>query len=279
MLEEEKDNRFFYKPANNRVSVIIPTLNSAKTLYKCLESIILQSYKNIEIIVIDAHSSDNTTEIASKFNAIIYLIAGERATAKNYGISKSTGDFLFFVDSDMIVQPDVISECVSICSGNLTIVGVVIPERSVGCRFWAKVRDFERTLYKGSKIESARFFRKAFVVQVGGYDEDIIFYEESTLPQKLEMRGMLVNKRISSFILHDEEEFDLAKWLRKKHYYSANAELYSRKYPKYARIQTKISHRMRILLSNCNWKKLILHPTLSIGLFLLKILEFFASRK
>ena len=279
MLEGEKDDRFFYKPVNDRVSVIIPTLNSAKTLYKCLESIILQSYENIEIIVIDGYSSDNTTEIASKFNATIYLIAGERTTAKNYGISKSTGDFLFFVDSDMIVQPDVISECVFICSGNRTIVGVVIPERSVGCRFWVRVRDFERTLYTGSKIESARFFRKPFVVQVGGFDEDITFYEESTLPQKLEMRGRIVNKRISSFILHDEEEFDLAKWLRKKHYYSANAALYSRKYPKYAKIQTKISHRIRILLSNCNWKKLIRHPTLSIGLFLLKTLEFFASRR
>ena len=50
-----------------------------------------------------------------------------------------------------------------------------------------RVRDFERTLYSGSKIESARFFIKRFVSQVGGFDEDVIFYEESTLPQKIEV--------------------------------------------------------------------------------------------
>jgi glycosyltransferase involved in cell wall biosynthesis len=278
LLKEEKDDTFFHESINDRVSIIIPTMNSAKTLHKCLESIRLQSYKDIEIIVIDGHSSDNTTEIASKFNARIYLSTGERTTAKNFGISKSTGNFLFFVDSDMILQPEVVSECVSVCSHDCTVVGIIIPERSVGSGFWVRVRDFERTLYAGSKIESARFFRKSFVVQAGGFDEDIIFYEESTLHQKLEMQGLIVNKRTSSFILHDEQEFDLAKWLRKKHYYSTNAQLYSSKYPKYAKIQTKMYHRIRIFISNCNWKKLILHPTLSVGLFLLKALEFFVAR-
>ena len=278
MLKEEKDDTFFHEPVNNRVSVIIPTMNSAKTLHKCLESIRLQSYKDIEIIVIDGHSSDNTTEIASKFNARIYLSTGERTTAKNFGISKSTGNFLFFVDSDMILHREVVSECVSLCSHDCTVVGIIIPERSVGSGFWVRVRDFERTLYAGSKIESARFFRKSFVVQAGGFDEDIIFYEESTLHQKLEMRGLILNKRTNSVILHDEEGFDLAKWLRKKRYYSSNAKLYSLKYPTYAQIQTKIHYRILILTNNCNWKKLIRHPMLSIGLILLKGLEFFASR-
>ena len=278
MLEEKKDDIFFPKPVNNRVSIIIPTINSAKTLYRCLESIRHQFYKNIEIIVVDAYSSDCTAEIASKFNAKIYLAAGGRAAAKNIGISKSTGDFLFFVDSDMILQPAVISECVSICSYDCKVAGIIIPERSIGPSFWVRVRDFERSLYTGSKIESARFFRKSFVIQAGGFDEEIIFYEESTLHQKLEMQGLLVNKRTDSLILHDEEEFDLTKWLSKKHYYSTNAALYSSKYPNYAKIQMKIYHRIRIFTTNSNWKKLIRHPVLTIGILLLKSLEFFASR-
>jgi glycosyltransferase involved in cell wall biosynthesis len=274
--EEEKD--YTLKAVNNRVSIIIPTMNSGRTLYKCLESIRSQSYEDIEIIVIDGHSSDNTTEIASKFNAEIHLTTGERTRAKNFGISKSTGEFLFFVDSDMILQPAVVSECVSICLYDKTLVGVIIPERSVGSGFWVKVVDFEKTLYAGSKIESARFFRKSFVVQVGGFDEDIIFYEESTLHQKLEMQGLIVNKRTNSIILHDEEQFSLRKLLRKKRYYYSNAELYSIKYPKYAEIQTKMYYRILILTNDCNWKELILHPTLTIGLLVLKALEFFASR-
>ena len=93
MLKEEvKDDTS--RAVNNRVSVIIPTMNSGRTLYKCLESIRSQSYEDIEIIVIDGHSSDNTTEIASKFNARVHLATGERTRAKNLGISKSTGEFL-----------------------------------------------------------------------------------------------------------------------------------------------------------------------------------------
>ena len=278
MLKEQKDDIFFSKPVSNRVSIVIPTINSAKTLYRCLESIRQQSYKNIEVIVVDAYSLDGSTQIASNFNATVYLAAGERTAAKNFGVSKSTGEFLLFVDSDMMLQTAVISECVSICSYDHNIAGIIIPERSIGRSFWVRVRDFERGLYSGSKIESARFFRKSLVVQVGGFDEEIIFYEESTLHQKLEMRGFIVNKRASSAILHNEVEFNLRKWLRKKRYYSTNAALYASKFPNYAEIQTKIRHRIRIFTSNSNWKKLIRHPVLSIGLFVLKGLEFLASR-
>ena len=52
---------------NPLVSVIIPTYNSSRTLEKCLESIKNQTYKNIEIIVVDNNSTDNTKEIAKKF--------------------------------------------------------------------------------------------------------------------------------------------------------------------------------------------------------------------
>src|SRR5919202_4191279 len=148
LLKEQKDDISFSKPVNTRVSIVIPTINSAKTLYRCLQSIRLQSYKDIEIIVVDAHSLDGSTQIASNFNAKIYLAAGERTAAKNFGISKSTGEFLFFVDSDMILDAGVISECVSICSYDPNIAGVIVPERSIGRSFWVRVRDFEKALYE-----------------------------------------------------------------------------------------------------------------------------------
>jgi glycosyltransferase involved in cell wall biosynthesis len=57
---------------NLLVSVIIPTYNSSRTLEKCLESIKNQSYKNIEIIVVDNNSKDNTKEIALKFTDKVF---------------------------------------------------------------------------------------------------------------------------------------------------------------------------------------------------------------
>jgi glycosyltransferase involved in cell wall biosynthesis len=257
------------------VSVIIPTMNSSKTIGKCLESVIQQTYKNIEIFVIDRFSSDDTTKIASKFNTKLLSIDGERTRAKNLGISESSGEFLLFIDSDMILEPQVIEECITICSNDNNIAGAVIPEHSIGSGFWVRVRDFERSLYAGSDVESARFFRRKFVVQVRGFDEDIIMFEESTLPQKIENMGMSVNARITSFILHDEEGFDLLKWLQKRRYYhSTTVQFYSKKYQKHARVQTSVYHRIKLFLSHGNWKALIRNPGLTIGVFILKSLDF-----
>jgi glycosyltransferase involved in cell wall biosynthesis len=260
------------------VSVIIPTNNSDKTIEKCLESIKDQTYKIVEILVIDNYSSDNTLKISSKLGSKIFLHHGERTKAKNFGISESNGEFLLFVDSDMILQSHVIEECIRACSNN-NIAGVIIPERSIGSGFWVKVRDFERRFYAYSKIESARFFMKKYVTQVGGFDEEIIAYEEATLPQKIADIGMSVNTRISSLILHDEEGFNLGNWLYKKRYYSATASLYSTRYRKYARMQMSILYRVNTLLANGNWKILLRHPILSTGIFVLKTLEFIFSRR
>jgi glycosyltransferase involved in cell wall biosynthesis len=273
MNQEHKQNSHYRNDFAALVSVIIPTMNSSKTIGKCLESLLEQTYKNIEIFVIDKFSSDDTTKIASKFNANILLIDNERSRAKNLAISKSSGEFLLFIDSDMILQPRVIEECIAICSGDNNIAGVIIPEHSIGSGFWVKVRDFEKSLYAGSEIESARFFRKKFVITVGGFDEDIIFFEESTLPERIKNIGMNVNARITSFILHDEGDIDLIKWLHKKHYYCTNMPLYSKKYQERARVQTGVIARIKLLLVNDNWKTLIRHPLLSIGIFILKILE------
>ena len=71
------------------VSVVIPTYNSEKTLAKCLESIKNQTYKNIEVIVVDKFSVDQTVENAKKFNAKIIQSSAEMSKARNIGLSKT----------------------------------------------------------------------------------------------------------------------------------------------------------------------------------------------
>ena len=182
------------------VSVIIPTKNNEKTLTKCLLSIKQQSYPNIEIIVIDALSTDQTRNLAERLGAQVMQLNGERTKAKNYGAQLAKGDYVFFVDSDMMLQPNVVRECLDACVKD--VVGIIIPEASIGKGVWVRIRDFERGMYQGTKIESARFFVRKHVLEVAGFDEDIILYEESTLPQKLERQGYKVNARINSFLYY-----------------------------------------------------------------------------
>jgi len=64
------------------VSVIVPTKNSSRTLERCSKSIKNQSYKNVEIIVVDNNSTDNTKEIAQKYTDKVFNVGPEKTTQK-----------------------------------------------------------------------------------------------------------------------------------------------------------------------------------------------------
>lgn len=93
-----------------KVSVIIPVHNSEKYILKCINSVINQTYKNLEIILIDDKSTDNSVELIKKIgDKRIKLIALEKnsgaAIARNKGIEKSSGDYICFLDSDDYWKP------------------------------------------------------------------------------------------------------------------------------------------------------------------------------
>jgi len=89
-----------------KISIIIPTLNSASVLNECLSSIIKQNYKNLEIIIVDNGSIDNTVNIAKKYTNNIYNNPIKSAEAsKAYGVKKANGKYIALIDSDNIL-PD-----------------------------------------------------------------------------------------------------------------------------------------------------------------------------
>lgn len=261
---------------NPKVSIIIPTFNSGKFLDKCLYSIKTQKYDGeIEIIVVDDGSTDNTIQIAKKYGCkIIKNPKRGRAEAKNEGIRHSSGDYLFFVDSDMELTPYVVSECVELLEHNRNIGGIVIYEYSIGNSFWVKVRNFEKSFYGGTLVESARFFPAKLVMEVGGFEEGLVFFEESTLQYKIQRKGYNRFLRANSVILHHEENFSLMAWLKKKFNYGKTLRLYSYKYGDYSRIQTRVGARLEIFFKN--WRKFLRRPFLGLGVILLKSLEYLA---
>jgi glycosyltransferase involved in cell wall biosynthesis len=93
---------------NKRISVIIPVYNGSSTIEKCLGAAVASEYDNFEIIVIDDCSIDNTAEIINKFPCIfLHLDKNSGASkARNTGARNSTGDILFFIDADCILQKD-----------------------------------------------------------------------------------------------------------------------------------------------------------------------------
>jgi len=253
------------------VSIIIPTYNSEKTLGTCLESIRKQTYRNIEIIIIDRFSRDKTIEIAKKFGANIKLKDCERTEAKNIGVKEAQGKYVCFIDSDMELSKEVVEECVHLMESNENIGGVIIPEITSGDSFWARVRAYERKFYIGTDIESPRFFRKDLVLRVNGFDEDIVFFEEKTLEMKINKLGFQTRARINSRIIHNENNFSLKRWIRKKYQYGKTFFKYVKRYKNCAKTQVNPFSRLNIFLFNeCFYE----NPIYAFSLLILKLLEY-----
>ena len=90
----------------NKISVIIPVYNAENTIDRCLDSVTKQTFGNLEIILIDDGSQDNSKEKyqewAKKDNRIKIITQKNRgvSAARNAGINIATGDYIAFVDSD-----------------------------------------------------------------------------------------------------------------------------------------------------------------------------------
>ena len=109
---------------NPLVSVIVPIYNVENYLNKCVKTIISQNYPNLEILLIDDGSTDNSPiicdRLAKKYKSIkVYHVSNSGLSeARNYGIKKSKGKYLFFIDSDDYIREGLIKNMVIIAEEN-----------------------------------------------------------------------------------------------------------------------------------------------------------------
>lgn len=105
------------------VSIIIPCYNAEKTIKRCLESVISQTYKNIEIVIINDGSIDKTDSIIKKYindNRIKYYNRSNHGIGKtrNFGMKEATGEYITFLDSDDYLPNDAIDNLYKLAQKN-----------------------------------------------------------------------------------------------------------------------------------------------------------------
>ena len=94
------------------ISVIVPVFNTEKYLSRCIESIVSQTYKNLEIIIVDDGSTDKSGALADSIGKtdnrikVIHKKNGGLSSARNAGITRATGNYIGFVDSDDCIESD-----------------------------------------------------------------------------------------------------------------------------------------------------------------------------
>lgn len=97
---------------NDLVSIIVPVYNVEKYLKKCVDSIINQTYKNLEIVLVDDGSTDNSRNICDEYAKkdsrikVIHKQNGGLSDARNVGIDNSKGKYITFIDSDDTIEND-----------------------------------------------------------------------------------------------------------------------------------------------------------------------------
>ena len=112
-----------------KVSIIVPVYNTSQYLERCFQSIVSQNYKNVEIIIINDGSTDNSGEVAEILAAsinkavVIHQVNQGPALARQAGLLCATGDYILFIDSDDSLEPDAVDFLVhKISSGQLDAV-------------------------------------------------------------------------------------------------------------------------------------------------------------
>ncbi|MGB9714459.1 MAG: galactosyltransferase-related protein [Candidatus Bathyarchaeales archaeon] len=199
----------------------------------------------------------------------MFFLAKERSYARNFGANRAKGRFLFFVDSDMELTPNVIAECVNICNCRKADA-VIIPEETFGEGFLVECKKLEKKMrLKEFYGEAPRFFKKDVFQLVGGYDNNLVTGEDFELAQRIYKAGFSV-KRCSAIIRHREENLSLKKLVKKVFYYGEKLPTYIRKEPTLA---FKTSSPIRFLKHISLLRN---HPIQFVGLCLLKLIEYLA---
>ncbi len=253
-----------------KISIIIATKNEEQNIERLLTSLKKQTFKDFEIIIVDNFSKDKTLKIAQKYTKNTFKSGPERSAQRNFGLKKSNGSYILFLDADMEPEESVLKECFDILDKDKKTKGVIIEEKSVGKSFLSRVKTLEKELYLDvSNIEAARFFRKKDLIKIGAYDQNLISGEDWDLTERIKKIGNI--KRIKAQIKHWENQ-SLAHEISKKYYYAKYIKYYAKKYPKRFKDQSDIRLRLKILFRN---PKLVLeHPLEFIGLILLKFTQY-----
>jgi glycosyltransferase involved in cell wall biosynthesis len=209
-----------------RLSVVVPTRNSARTLERCLRSVRDQTHPDVELVVVDNASTDATVRIAEGLADHVVDRGPERSAQRNHGWRIASGELVLFLDSDQVLEPQVASEAVACFAADPRLAALVIPELAFGEGLLARSRSLEKRIYLGDpSVEAARIFRRDALEAFGGYDETLTGPEDWELPDRLAAEGCRVG-RTRSRVWHDEGRVRLRDAFAKKRYYAAGIHRY-----------------------------------------------------
>ena len=200
-----------------KVSVIVPVYNTEKYLEKCLDSIVNQTYQDIEIIIVNDGSTDNSKEIINKYvdkysNIKVYNKQnGGLSSARNLGIEKANGKYLMFVDSDDYIEKTMIKKMYEKSQENKS--DIVVCEFSYVYDDGRKIRSYSNLNY--TNISDKKYLLTPPMAPIRLIKKDLfnnikfkegIYYEDLELCPKLvkySKKISYVNESLYNYLMRD----------------------------------------------------------------------------
>ncbi len=198
----------FNEQSGPLVSVVMPAYNASKYIARAIESVLDQSYRHLELIVVDDGSTDNTKDVIAGFkdDRIKYFHKenGGASSARNFAVRKSEGSFVVILDADDMMMPELISSCLGefekhpesdlvYCNDSL-IDSDGRPMHVIECPEYTDrnllIRDLFRSGYPIVPFRTC--IRKSVFDKIGFYDESLSVGEDYDMMRRFVKQGLKV---------------------------------------------------------------------------------------
>jgi GT2 family glycosyltransferase len=176
------------------ISIIISTYNRSNLLKKAIASVLAQSFKDIEIIVVDDCSTDDTEKVAKEFK-VRYIKteknSGSDSKPKNLGISKANGEYIAFLDDDDTYRPDALKILYRYAKtgADITYGDYLIENNGKMERGWSLPFSASRLSQMNYIAMSVVLIKKDKLEEVGGFDESIHKFKDWNLWIRMQKYG------------------------------------------------------------------------------------------
>ena len=229
-----------------KISVIIPAYNAEKYISECLDSVLRQSYKNIEIIVVDDGSADNTYTVVKGYSerhsniVLVHQENGGVCSARNKGLDMASGDFIMFLDADdYLVQNaveillfDAIEHGADIASGLMCAGVSKEPISTEGSRvlIWHGTESLQKSLeddpftysscaklYKREALEGIRFVEGRRIHEDSFFVFSVFLRSPTVVSREAFIYNYRSNENSASHAAFSEKYFDILYFAEEKY--------------------------------------------------------------
>lgn len=255
----------------DRVSVVVPVKNTARTLEACLRSIREQTWPDVELVVIDNFSDDGSWEIARRWAHHAEQAGPERSAQRNLGTERATGRWILWIDADMELPPTIVERAMEALIDD-DADAVFIPEVTVGDGFWTACRAHERTCgIDEVMVQAPRLLGRDYLLESGGFLESLSGTEDAELRSRMIAAGMRLTW-IPDLIIHDEGNMSFSFIMKKRYYYGRGLKRYRERHPGALSAQAGSA----VGAYRRNWRMLAARPGLTAATVLMRAGEFVA---